>query len=100
MMNDELPDLPEWIKKSKSPLMLILSAAVYGKMKQKMKWDERQIELIQKRYRHYNLVALAVELADQREILAELNEPDSGADFAEIIDQEHTVEALRRMLNP
>lgn len=63
-------------------------------------WDEVTIERIQKEYRHYNLVALAVELADEREVLAELNHPDSGADFAEIADQEHRVEALRRLLNP
>jgi len=65
-----------------------------------MKWIERQIEQYQRDYRHYNLVALAVELADQREILEDLQHDDSGADDGEIIDQQHRVEAVRRLLNP
>lgn len=65
-------------------------------------WDEGLIKAYQDRYRRqtHTLVSLAVELADQREILAELRDPDSGAGFDEISDQEHIVEALRRLLNP
>lgn len=64
-----------------------------------MKWDEKQIAQIKNRYRkQMAAVYLSVELTNQRELLAELKDPGSGADFAEITDQEHVVEALQRML--
>lgn len=62
-----------------------------------MRWEEAVISRYQARYRNQSL-DLALELEIERETLSELNDPDSGADFAEISDQEHLVEALQRLV--